>query len=153
MSLSLFAFTIALSKDSDISRTASTAHMKKICPAPASVPVEFQPSHAPATRPRIVTTKAHVKYLYIAINHFQLFQGYCRWELSILMTDIKAPAAIFSEVFKIRHAAAKDRAFWPCFGSGNASDASSVHTTVNDQKDLLARLFVPGEVGDISRFT
>ena len=61
MSFSLFAFTMALSKDSEISSTASTQQMKKMEAMPDRLPVDCQPSQAPRIRPKAVTTKAQRK--------------------------------------------------------------------------------------------
>jgi hypothetical protein len=43
MSFSLFALTMALSKESEISSTARTTQMKKIVAVPPTVPVISQP--------------------------------------------------------------------------------------------------------------
>ena len=61
MSLSLLAFTMALSKDNEISSTASTVTMNRIDSMPPSVPVVCHPSTAPRARPRKVTMIAHFR--------------------------------------------------------------------------------------------
>ncbi len=58
---SLLAFTMALSKDSEISSTARTVQMKRMPAIPPKVPVVCQPRAAPSARPMAVTMKAQRK--------------------------------------------------------------------------------------------
>lgn len=52
---------MALSKESEISSTASTVQTKKTVAMPPMVPVACQPRAAPKMRPRKVTMKAQRK--------------------------------------------------------------------------------------------
>jgi hypothetical protein len=55
------AFTIALSNESDISRTLKTAQMMKTETIPPNVPVISYPSQTAAARPTTVKIMGHVK--------------------------------------------------------------------------------------------
>ena len=61
ISLSLLAFTMALSKESEISSTARTQQMKKMVSVPPTVPVICQPRKPPSARPSTVTMNDHLK--------------------------------------------------------------------------------------------
>ena len=61
ISFSLLALTMALSKLSEISRTARTQQMKKMVSVPPTVRVISHPRKAPSARPRTVTMNAHRK--------------------------------------------------------------------------------------------
>ena len=90
ISLSTVAFTTALSKDKETSRTAKTATMNIVERAPTQLPLASQPKNAPRPSPAIVTRNELRKYL-IAVRTYPS-------RLAQSRAPVQSPAAILTKV-------------------------------------------------------